>query len=128
MGLHPKIGITGLPRSGKSAVMEKVLKMLTEERTQEIKLRGNPSGKPIIAGMRTEPIIENGERLGYKVIDIITGDEGVVAHKDFDSRLRVLGYGLDLEALEKVAIPAIEYAKSESEVPVSYTHLTLPTR
>ena len=116
MGLHPKIGITGLPRSGKSAVMEKVLKMLTEERTQEIKLRGNPSGKPIIAGMRTEPIIENGERLGYKVIDIITGDEGVVAHKDFDSRLRVLGYGLDLEALEKVAIPAIEYAKSESEV------------
>ena len=80
MGLHPKIGITGLPRSGKSAVMEKVLKMLTEERTQEIKLRGNPSGKPIIAGMRTEPIIENGERLGYKVIDIITGDEGVVAH------------------------------------------------
>ena len=115
MGLHPKIGITGLPRSGKSAVMEKVLKMLTEERTQEIKLRGNPSGKPIIAGMRTEPIIENGERLGYKVIDIITGDEGVVAHKDFDSRLRVLGYGLDLEALEKVAIPAIEYAKSESE-------------
>ena len=47
MGIHPKIGITGLPRSGKSAVMEKVLKMLTEERTQEIKLRGNPTGKPI---------------------------------------------------------------------------------
>ena len=29
MGLHPKIGITGLPRSGKSAVMEKVLGMLS---------------------------------------------------------------------------------------------------
>ena len=38
--------------------MEKVLKMLTDERTQEINLRGNPTGKPIIAGMRTEPIIE----------------------------------------------------------------------
>ena len=116
MGLHPKIGITGLPRSGKSAVMEKVLGMLSEERKREISLRGNHSGKPIIAGLRTEPIIENGERLGYKVIDIITGDEGVIAHKEFDSRLRVLGYGLDLEALEKVAIPAIEYAKEESEV------------
>ncbi|MED5308280.1 MAG: nucleoside-triphosphatase, partial [Candidatus Thermoplasmatota archaeon] len=42
--------------------------------------------------------------------------EGVIAHKEFDSRLRVLGYGLDLEALERVAIPAIEYAKNESEV------------
>ena len=41
MGIHPKIGITGLPRSGKSAVMEKVLEMLTEERMQEIKIRGN---------------------------------------------------------------------------------------
>ena len=28
----------------------------------------------------------------------------------------MLGYGLDLEALERVAIPAIEYAKNESEV------------
>ena len=101
MGIHPKIGITGLPRSGKSAVMEKVLQMLTEERTHEIKLRGNLSDKPIIAGMRTEPIIEGGERLGYKVIDIITGEEGVIAHKEFDSRLRVLGHGLDLEAFGK---------------------------
>ena len=53
MGLHPKIGITGLPRSGKSAVMEKVLGMLSEEREREISLRGNHSGKPIIAGLRT---------------------------------------------------------------------------
>ena len=82
MGIHPKIGITGLPRSGKSAVMEKVLGMLVEERTNEINLRGNHSGKPIVAGMRTEPIIDKGERLGYKEVDIITGEEGVMAHKD----------------------------------------------
>ena len=116
MGIHPKIGITGLPRSGKSAVMEKVLEMLVDERTREINIRGNPSGKPIVGGMRTEPILENGERLGYKVINIITDEEGVIAHKTFDSRLRVLGYGLDLKALEEVAIPAINYAKEECEV------------
>ena len=116
MGIHPKIGITGLPRSGKSAVMEKVLEMLVEERTREINVRGNPTGKPIVGGLRTEPILENGERLGYKVINIITEEEGVIAHKTFDSRLRVLGYGLDLKALEEVAIPAINYAKEECEV------------
>ena len=35
MGIHPKIGITGLPRSGKSAVLEKVVSMIAEERKQE---------------------------------------------------------------------------------------------
>ena len=35
MGIHPKIGITGLPKSGKSAVMEKVVDMITNERKNE---------------------------------------------------------------------------------------------
>ena len=40
MGIHPKIGITGLPRSGKSVVMQKVLEMLPDERKREISMRG----------------------------------------------------------------------------------------
>ena len=116
MGIHPKIGITGLPRSGKSAVMEKVLEMLVDERTREIAMRGGQSDKPILGGMRTEPILEGSERLGYKVVDIVTGDEAIMAHKTIDSRLRVLGYGVDTQALESVAIPAIEYAKDNCEV------------
>ena len=35
MGIHPKIGITGLPKSGKSAVLEKVVDMITNERKDE---------------------------------------------------------------------------------------------
>lgn len=116
MGIHPKIGITGLPRSGKSAVMQKVLEMLSDERKREISMRGGDSDTLIIAGMKTEPIIENGEKLGYKVIDLVTGDEAVMAHKTYDSRLRVLGFGIDTEALESVAIPAIERAKEDAEV------------
>lgn len=104
-----------MPRSGKSAVMEKVLSMLVDERTREISLRGGQE-TAIVGGMRTEPIVENGERLGYKVIDIVTGAEAIMAHKAIDSRLRVLGYGIDTEALETVAIPAIEYARDECEV------------
>ena len=41
MGIHPKIGITGLPRSGKSAVMEKVVSMLADERVEEMRARGD---------------------------------------------------------------------------------------
>ena len=91
MGIHPKIGITGLPRSGKSAVMEKVVTMLIDERKKEILQRGgDPSDFNIIGGMRTEPLVENGERVGYKCIDISTGEEGVIAHKDIDTRLKNL--------------------------------------
>lgn len=116
MGVHPKIGITGLPRSGKSAVMEKVLDMLTDERQRELTMRGIVREHPLLGGVRTEPLLENGERLGYKVINIVTEEEGVIAHKSIDSRLRVLGYGLNMEELERVAIPAIQYAVDHCEV------------
>ena len=116
MGIHPKIGITGLPRSGKSAVMEKVLEMLTDERQRELTMRGMARDHPLLGGIRTEPLLENGERLGYKVINIVTDEEGVIAHKSIDSRLRVLGYGLNIEELERVAIPAIQYAVDHCEV------------
>ena len=58
MGINPKIGITGLPRSGKSAVLDKVVSMLTEENSTS-------SDSSVIGGMRSEAIIENGERVGY---------------------------------------------------------------
>ena len=45
-----------------------------------------------------------------------TGEEAVMAHKSIDSRLRVSGYGIDTEALNNVAIPAIEHARDYSEV------------
>ena len=59
MGIHPKIGITGLPRAGKSAVLEKVVSMLTEERKQEKRARNeDPNAKPIVGG--TERCCQHG--------------------------------------------------------------------
>ena len=59
MGINPKIGITGLPRSGKSAVLRKVIDMLVEERKNGV-TRGTFSAENLIGGMTTESIIENG--------------------------------------------------------------------
>ncbi len=116
MGLHPKIGITGLPRSGKSAVMSKVLDMIADERVRELRMRGGDPNTLITAGLRMEPILEGSERQGYKIIDIVTGDEGIIAHRSNEDRLRVLGLGLDLAELERVAIPALRRAREEAEV------------
>ncbi len=117
MGIHPKIGVTGLPRSGKSAVMEKVVSMLTEERRDEMRARGDDvAAAKLLCGMRCEPVIEDGERVGFKCINFQTGEEAVMAHKSIDSRTRVLGYGIDPEALERIAVPAIQEAMDDYEV------------
>ena len=117
MGVHPKIGITGLPRSGKSAVMQKVVEMMVNDRTEEIRARGESMADVlIIAGMRTEPLIEDGERKGYRCIDIVSGEEAVMAHKDIDSRNRVFGFGIDTESMNTVAIPAIQHAMDKAEI------------
>ena len=68
MGIHPKIGITGLPRTGKSAVLEKVVSMITEERKQEKRARNeDPNLKPIVGGMKTRTIMEDGQRVGFEL-------------------------------------------------------------
>ena len=117
MGIHPKIGITGLPRSGKSAVMEKVVSMLADERVEEMRARGDDvEAAKLLGGMRCEPLVEDGERVGFKCINYQTGEEAVMAHKNIDSRTRVLGYGIDPEALDRVAVPAIQEAMDDYEV------------
>ena len=117
MGIHPKIGITGLPRSGKSAVMDKVVSMLADERVEEMRARGDDvEAAKLLGGMRCEPLVEDGERVGFKCINYQTGEEAVMAHKNIDSRTRVLGYGIDPEALDRVAVPAIQEAMDDYEV------------
>ena len=117
MGIHPKIGITGLPRAGKSAVMNKVAEMLKNERGQELRGRGeDPSSFEIIGGVKTIPILEGTTRVGYSCLNIQTGETGTIAHKDIDSRNRILGLGLDPEVIAKIAVPAIQEAIDNYEV------------
>ncbi|MDP7312629.1 MAG: nucleoside-triphosphatase [Candidatus Thalassarchaeaceae archaeon] len=117
MGIHPKIGITGLPRSGKSAVMKKVTEMLENERGQELRGRGEvPSSFQIIGGIKTIPILEGTTRVGYSCLNIQSGESGIIAHKDIDSRNRILGLGLDPDVIASVAVPAIQEAMDNYEI------------
>ena len=116
MGIQPKIGITGLPRSGKSAVLDKVVSMIIDERKADSRARRKGVAANIIGGMRTEAIIENGERVGFACVDILSGDRGVMAHREIDSRNRILGFGIDPSELDKVAVPAIQNAIGNCEI------------
>ena len=117
MGIQPKIGITGLPRSGKSGVLKKTVDMLIEQRKNELISKGEEiENYNIVGGMTMEPLIENGERVGFECVNFQSGERGVIAHRNIDSRMRVLGYGLDLTELERIGVPAIEEAASRYEV------------
>ncbi len=78
------IFITGLPGSGKTTLIKKIIPYLK-----------NP------CGFFTEELRERGERIGFK-IKSLDGGEGILAHRNFKSSLKVSGYGLDLSVLEKI--------------------------
>ena len=54
MGINPKIGITGLPRSGKSAVLQKVVDMISAEGSGFRRTRGPSPPEHVVGGMRCE--------------------------------------------------------------------------
>tara|TARA_B100001996_G_scaffold90764_1_gene67473 strand:+ start:1522 stop:2106 length:585 start_codon:yes stop_codon:yes gene_type:complete len=117
MGIQPKIGITGLPRSGKSGVLQKTVDMLIEQRKKELTSKGEEyENYNIVGGMLMEPLVVDGERVGFECVNYQSGERAVIAHREIDSRMRVLGYGIDLEELERVGVPAIEDAARRYEV------------
>jgi len=103
MGKGIKIGITGLPESGKTFALIKVIEMLEAE-----------EGK--VGGMITEPIIEKNRRVGFYVTNWKTKERAVLAHEKIQSKIVVGKYGVDLSALEKVGVKAIEDATENADI------------
>lgn len=99
----PKIGITGMPSVGKTQTLIKIIEFLEKH--------GYALG-----GMVTEPIIEKKKRVGFTVRDWQTGAKEVFAHIDYDTKEKVGKYGVDLPALERVGVPAIEKAIADEEI------------
>ena len=91
--------LTGRPGTGKTS--------LVRQAVAELK------GK--VGGFYTEEIRVQGTRLGFKLITL-DGQEAVLAHADFHSRYRVGKYGVDVDALERVGVPALAEAISQRDV------------
>lgn len=103
MVVNIRIGITGLPRVGKTQALIKVINLLEE-------------ADVTVGGMVTEAIIEKGERVGFYVMDWVTKERDVMAHVDIESKVHVGGYGVDIDAIERIGVTAIERAIEETDV------------
>lgn len=91
--------LTGRPGTGKTSLVKQLAAGL-----------GGRAG-----GFYTEEIRAQGERVGFKLITL-DGQEAVLARVDFSKRYRVGKYGVDLTALERVGVPALEEAAKSRDL------------
>ena len=86
--------LAGRPGVGKTTVVRRLAELL--------RARG-----AVLAGFTTEEIRVRRRRVGFSV-ESLAGDQGILAHIDFPGPPRVGKYGVDLAALERLALPALE--------------------
>jgi nucleoside-triphosphatase len=82
------------PGAGKTTAFRRLAELLRE------------AGKPV-AGFTTEELCERGKRVGFAV-ESLEGGRATLAHVGFPGPPRVGRYGVDLEAFEEIALPALQ--------------------
>ena len=98
-----KIGITGLPGSGKTYALLRVIEMLKDEDLT-------------IGGMIDEPLSDGKRRTGFSVRNIKTGETQVFASAEIESKIMIGKIGVDLAKFEQVGITAIKMACAECDI------------
>ncbi len=83
--------IQGRPGSGKTTLVKRVLERLDIPYT----------------GFFTEEIREKGVRKGFRIVTA-SGKEAILAHIDSKSSKRVSKYGVEIENIERVAVPSLK--------------------
>ena len=88
--VHKNILYTGLPGCGKSTIIEKIVQRLNRPTT----------------GFFTKEIRDRGRRVGFS-ITTLDGKQGILAHIDIQSSMRVGRYGVNLQDLDKIGVPSL---------------------
>ncbi|MBI4387277.1 MAG: AAA family ATPase [Elusimicrobia bacterium] len=68
-----------------------------------------------LGGFYTEQILEDRKRSGFKIVTF-RREEALLASKTLVSKTRLNKYGIDLDALERVAVASLVAARRESPV------------
>ncbi|MFH1032532.1 MAG: NTPase [Chloroflexota bacterium] len=91
--------LTGRPGTGKTSLIKQAI----------ARMKGKAGG------FYTEEIRSRGVREGFKLITL-EGEEVILAHINIRSPYRVSKYGVDLDALDRVGVSALERAAGQSDL------------
>jgi nucleoside-triphosphatase len=94
--------IEGRPGSGKTTAAARLADLLRERRVE-------------VQGFVTYEIRETGTRVGFSV-ESFGGEEATLAHVNLPGPPRVGRYGVDLDAFERVMLPALASASADGVV------------
>jgi len=97
-----RIAVTGQPGVGKTTLVQRVL--------EQVPLK--------CGGMITREIRKVGRRVGFAVIDVGTGREGVLAHIHLSEGPRLGRYRVNIKDLEEIGAAAIEGAIEDCQLVV----------
>jgi len=100
---YPRIVITGVPGVGKSTVFEKLV--------DELRKRGLSIG-----GIKAPEVRQGGVRVGFKVVDLLTGEEAWLARKGAEGPVRIGSYTILVEEASKVVENALRNAMARAHV------------
>lgn len=99
MIIRKNILITGPPGIGKSTLIEKIV--------------GQIQGP--LTGFFTKEIKQKRRRVGFSIVSL-DGKTGLLAHQDIKGKPRVGKYGVDIEQIDKLAVPSIKPASPDTIV------------
>ena len=95
--------LTGEPGCGKSTVLMRIVEILKSKCLK-------------VGGFITPEIRVEGKRIGFKVVDIHSNTEGILASVDQKFGPRVGKYRVNLEDFERVALEALNSAMKKCDV------------
>ncbi len=96
-----KLAITGAPGSGKTTLCRRLIEALPTL---------------TIGGILTQDIRKDQERLGFEIVDIATGQKGLLAHRYSTEGPRVGRYRVNVPDIERIAVPALKRALAEAQL------------
>jgi nucleoside-triphosphatase len=97
--LPPRLLVEARPGAGKTTAFRRLAELLRESGTA-------------VAGFTTEELREGRRRVGF-FVESLEGPREILAHVELPGPPRVGRYGVDLEAFERVALPALEAPRAD---------------
>jgi len=98
-----KIFLTGKPRCGKSTVLIKIIDILKKKGLN-------------VGGFISPEVRIKGDRAGFKVVDIYSSEEGILASTNLETGPQVGKYRVNLDDFERVALRALDFAMKECDI------------